>query len=100
MQARASRLTVKRVITTTWMNVSPVAHNRSWSLLMRRYWLNREKVRSTTLLRGNTLKFRWGMSLCQSTSSPYSTYSTRSSAHPFATFSDIWASQAGARPPR
>ena len=97
MQARASRLTVKRVIATTWMSVSPVAHNRSWSLLMRRYWLNREKVRSTTLLRGNTLRFRWGMSLCQSTFSPYL---TRSSAHPFATFSDIWASQAGARPPR
>ena len=55
MQARASRLTVKRAIATTCMNVSPVAHNRSWSLLMRRYWLNRERVRSTTLLRGVTL---------------------------------------------
>src|SRR5829696_4964898 len=53
---------------------------------MRRFWFNYEKIRSTTHLRGNTLKPRGGISLGQSIFSPSFAHS---SAQILATFSGM-----------
>src|SRR5215212_3336824 len=68
------------------MNASPVAHNRSYSLLVLLFCESHEKVRSTTQRLGKTSKPRRGSNFCQSISQPSLDHS---SAHIIATFSGV-----------
>jgi hypothetical protein len=74
-RVRANRLTIRRAI-AAYTNDSPVAHNFSKSLLIRRLWEIHAKDRSTIhLMRNNDLGPFSGRGFFQSTITPFLTHS-------------------------